>query len=182
MRNLLKSKKGFTLVEIVIVIAIIGILIVVLVPNVVNQYRNYRLNSTKQAVAKGIVKNLEVGISGGTIPLDASAAGDMTFPASEEKFIGEITTEGTAIGVNKIKGISNLYDLPTNNGDLMDPLATQGSTDADLYYRAYWDSANRSVIVINSKSAADVVRSGSTVGVQNYGKTQGGLVNPLYAN
>ncbi len=46
----MKSKKGFTLVELLAVIAILAILVIIAIPNVINLYRNARKNTFKSDV------------------------------------------------------------------------------------------------------------------------------------
>lgn len=51
LKKFVKDKKGFTLIELVIVVAILGVLALLVVPNVVN-----RLDDAKDAVEKANIK------------------------------------------------------------------------------------------------------------------------------
>jgi|LGOV01.1.fsa_nt_gb type IV pilus assembly protein PilA len=59
MVNRLKNKKGFTLIELIVVLAVLGIIAVIAVPRFLNVQENSRLSSDETAVA-GIQKASEI--------------------------------------------------------------------------------------------------------------------------
>ena len=62
----MKKAKGFTLVEIVIVVAIIGLLMVVLVPSITSAWKTNTMKAARLQ-AERIVKSIKVGILSGDI-------------------------------------------------------------------------------------------------------------------
>ena len=135
MKNLFKSKKGFTLVEIVIVIAIIGLLMIVLIPSAINAFKNNRLQGAK-IKAQRVAQSIEAGIGSGKIPLTPANASDIGAKTTGQTFLPDVATATAPISVDKIVGIENIYNLPANNDDLIDPLST-GTADSANYFRVY---------------------------------------------
>lgn len=76
-KSMLKNKKGFTLIELIIVIAIIAILAAVLIPTMTNAVNDANVSSTKNNVA-GAIGDYEAEyvtvLSSGGANYDAAAA------------------------------------------------------------------------------------------------------------
>lgn len=84
-----KKKKGFTLIELIIVIAIIAILAAIAIPNFLGIQRKSKIKADI-ASAKTIYDAAAVGISEGTIkPIDGTET--FTFTAAEGKNEAKIT-------------------------------------------------------------------------------------------
>jgi len=177
MKNLFKSKKGFTLVEIVIVIAIIGLLMIVLIPSAINAFKNNRLQGAK-IKAQRVAQSIEAGIGSGKIPLTAGnassigATGEVLLPSATQK---------APVSVDKIYGLSNIYNLPSNNDDLIDPLS--GGTASDInYFRVYWVPSDKASVptgkmfVVNSSDA----QANDAKEIVIYSNTGDDLKNPTY--
>ena len=99
MKNLFKSKKGFTLVEIVIVIAIIGLLMIILIPSAINAFKNNRLQGAR-IKAQRVASSLEAGIGSGKVPLTQENAAALGIDTSKETLIIEqIKPISTMIGI-----------------------------------------------------------------------------------
>ncbi len=109
-RYLLKSEKGFTLIEIIAVLIILGILAAVAVPKFMNLTDEARDKAALQAVAEGqsrlSMKAAQLILSNGVIPLAtdlddvgviSTDAGDysLTFVASDTDNV-DITAAGKA--------------------------------------------------------------------------------------
>ena len=86
MRNLLKSKKGFTLVEIVIVIAIIGIMALTLIPAVSDALKSRRLSLAEEKAGK-VASLMLSGIESGKIPTTSDQKNKLGIPDEEGKYI-----------------------------------------------------------------------------------------------
>jgi len=117
MRNLLKSKKGFTLVEIVIVIAIIGILAMTLIPAVADTLKSRRLQAATEK-ARSVANLMVSGIESGQIPTNESQKTKLGI--TDGNLITSFTTEADITGVS---GIEKMYNNPSENADLKDPMS-----------------------------------------------------------
>ncbi len=74
MKNMKKSKKGFTLTELIVVVAILGVLATVATPLFADQIKNAK-DTTDKANAKTMENILKVYVAGGKdAPADATAA------------------------------------------------------------------------------------------------------------
>ncbi len=97
----LSDQKGFTLVELMIVVAIIGILAAVAIP----QYQNYT-KKAKASEAKTI--------------LDAIITSEAAYFAEQDTFTGSLTNMGNPEGSPKYYS----YTIPTHNSTLVKVVAT----------------------------------------------------------
>ena len=185
MKNLFKSKKGFTLVEIVIVIAIIGLLMIILIPSAINAFKNNRLQGAR-IKAQRVASSLEAGIGSGKVPLTQENAAALGIDTSKETLI----TTGTAtapVNIESVAGIKNLYNLPTNNDDLLDPLA-DSATVSDNNFRVYYqtgvtgsENEHGTVFIVNSSDAALEANGSQVTGIVIYANTAD-VANPVYNN
>ena len=106
MKNLMKkSKKGFTLMEMLIVVAIIAILVVIAIPTFTNALNEARISSdtanARAFYAEGVIDGM---LNDGTVTLDqddapACQAGSITVSGStlDTFTVVYIPTNGTAV-------------------------------------------------------------------------------------
>ncbi len=117
----MKSKKGFTLVELLAVIAILAILVIIAIPNVLNLYRNARENvfvnevqniirTSQQAyVTNSLTNKSKTCFDSKTNPLDVDAKSSL-------KYKVELSNNGKIIS---IQVMDNNYQLiKTNASDI----------------------------------------------------------------
>lgn len=86
----LKNKKGFTLIELIVVVAIIGILVALLVPSV-----NGYIEKAKIAVAQADVKAVDLAVTLATLDAEVNAT---------PHFFGTSATAKTYYGVGLTRG------------------------------------------------------------------------------
>ncbi|MFC1554493.1 Tfp pilus assembly protein FimT/FimU [candidate division KSB1 bacterium] len=78
MRKLTKNSKGFTLIELILVIVVLGIISAVAVPKIGNTIRNAKINTTKDEMMKlkiALIGDAEVRV--GAIVINKGYRGDM---------------------------------------------------------------------------------------------------------
>lgn len=145
----LKSKKGFTLVELIVVIAIIAILTAVIVPLVGRysaQARYTTLNDTAQTIAN----------SANSAVADANQIGVITSATiTGEKTGGALTFSG-GTGSDITQPATN--DVDTNSGD------TAGARFGKRFYASLLNALHDDcsfVVVISNSSVESVVYAGS---------------------
>ncbi len=123
----LRAKKGFTLVELIVVIAIIGVLAAILVPTMMGMVTKARVTSVDSTAAK--LKDtigqwmIDLDTAGGKVPSNATVlitGSNKTGGANADK----IADTGWTITANELKEASNKFttgaaqtDLFVKNGD-----------------------------------------------------------------
>lgn len=177
MKNLFKSKKGFTLVEIVIVIAIIGLLMIILIPSAINAFKNNRLQGAK-IKAQRVAQSIEAGIGSGKIPLTQANADSIG--ATGTTLLINISSSAPQ-PVSDVIGLSNIYNLPSNNDDLVDPLSVGVASDDANYFRIYWvgtagTAPEGKAFIVNSENAQENDANEMVI----YSNTGDDLKNPTY--
>ena len=101
-----QSKKGFTLVELIVVIAIIGVLAVILVPTMMNMVTKARVTSSDQT-AKGLYDTVtnriaDLEANGGTFP-DNTADTTITITGNTK------TDDGMALKIRDLGKLRGLF-------------------------------------------------------------------------
>ena len=103
------AQKGFTLIELMIVIAIIGILAAIAIPAYTDYTARAKITEAVTALASAKTSVSEYYTSQGVMPADAAAAGINIAPAGS--YVDEITYSKTSDTVSvisaKIKGVNS---------------------------------------------------------------------------
>ncbi len=136
----LRAKKGFTLVELIVVIAIIGVLAAILVPTMMGMVTKSRVTSLDQTAAK-----IKDTITQWMVDLD-TAGGKV--PSNAVLYIsGKNTANGSAASKLEDTGWTiTANELTVAN----DGAATIGSTKTDIFI-ANGDSDNKGALLILGK-------------------------------
>jgi prepilin-type N-terminal cleavage/methylation domain-containing protein len=133
-----QSKKGFTLVELVVVIAILGILAAIAIPAVVGIINNAQKSAkeTNAAELSNAVKNLYAGVSSGQInadtPQDELNKLDPSGLPAKNATVEACKTAANALTVQSAVdygGLASKFD-DTNIGDYV-----YDNTDGTIYYK-----------------------------------------------
>lgn len=140
----MKKARGFTLIEIVIVVAIIGLLMVVLVPSITSAWKTNNMKAARLQ-AERIVKSIKVGILSGDIETSNTAKAYSTADGVK------VDINPTLNCVNYIKGIDTLFDEPDTNEDLVDPTADNELAQDNIFKIAY-DSTNEKIVVFRAEA------------------------------
>ncbi|MEA4895320.1 MAG: prepilin-type N-terminal cleavage/methylation domain-containing protein [Oscillospiraceae bacterium] len=100
-QNLKKSKAGFTLVELIVVIAILGVLAAVLVPQYIQYVEKSRVASDKQTAA-AITEAIGVLVADGTVAYNSTFTWKTT---AGGLFVGDSASTTAATSVTNITGV-----------------------------------------------------------------------------
>ena len=104
------TKKGFTLIELIVVIAIIGVLAAILVPSMLGYVRKSKIssaNSGASSIQKGFEATLTDCDSKG-IKLEFN--GWVDFQDGKINALSHISSDGTNLSVNLTEGVGNYFD------------------------------------------------------------------------
>lgn len=161
----MKNKKGFTLIEIMIVIAIIGILAIVLIPRIGSMRDSAKLAGidTNMRVAEGIAQSL-LNSYAPAIASESSfettlasklATGDADKDASNP--LTSVTGAGSVTAITTSGGafayIASDYTAPTTKSTILTDLQTTLTANGNpalkgvIYYVCFVDSADNSLKV-----------------------------------
>lgn len=133
----MKSAKGFTLMEIVIVIAIIGLLMTIIVPNVTTSFEDNKMKAARLK-AERVIKTIKIGIKSGDIKVNYSSGSSWT-TYGDNNNINAYYTRICYIG-----GIKTLYKIDSTtktNEELIDP-TSKGDTPEKRTMRIATDGGN----------------------------------------
>ena len=135
----MKSKKGFTLVELLAVIAILAILVIIAIPNVLNLYRNARENVFRDDAQNVLrtAKQQYLQDSIGAEPVDcySSFTGEKNLDLDAKsalKYLVKFDTEGNVSSIN-VKDKN--YSISVSSDVKIDSLKTatiSPATEGDL--------------------------------------------------
>ena len=125
----MRRSKGFTLIEIVIVVGIIGLLMIVLVPSITSSW-NTNVMKGARLQAERVAKSIRMGILSGDIQTSA----DYKIYISEN---GPLNKSKNL--VYDIEGIETLYENPKYNEELKVP-STDGTGETARWLRAAYVS------------------------------------------
>lgn len=150
----IKTHKGFTLIELIVVLAILGILALIIAPKVVKIQANAR-KSADISSAKEIVSMAKVYIADNNVPLNQVDADTVTYDALVKDGLIEGDTMTYAGG---IKGVRKQM-TQTDRADFV--LKVGISEDGNEFTYKVVDSLNDQNVMYDSKyDAPDFGRSG----------------------
>ena len=146
--NRLKSKKGFTLIELIVVLAIIGILIAMIVPAMTG--------SNKDEIGKGLAKDFFYRAQ--DIMCDAkmtSSDAFSGFAADDTVFYAEIDEGGSVIEVGILSALTRVpaatVDSSTGFSDSFKKVMTKFVQNVDNYVTSQDEMAGTLYAVVSAK-------------------------------
>ena len=132
MNKIRKSNKGFTLVELIIVVAIIAVLSAVLVPQYIQYVEKSRIGADEAYISE-VAHNLEIvgatdtTVNGKEVTVTISAAGAISVASSNAAAKTAVETELTALfPASEQEVVSNYYKTGAGAGTATATLGTNG--------------------------------------------------------
>ena len=141
----MKKARGFTLVEIVIVVGIIGLLMMVLVPSVTSSFKTNTMKAARLQ-AERIAKSIRVGILSGDVKTAT------TSPTAYTSLVSTNTINATINYINYIGGIDTLYEIDATsktNEDLIDP-TSDAVSDALKTFKIKYNNSTKKIEIYNA--------------------------------
>ncbi|MBR6695071.1 MAG: type II secretion system protein [Oscillospiraceae bacterium] len=157
MRNL--KTKGFTLVELIVVIAIIGVLAAVLVPAMLGYMRDSKISQANQ--------NAHAVYTAAQAAVTKYCTANGTKSTKNQPFSGSVTTKGQAIGLDVTGGSATLNDFGDYLGDqFIGDFAFQTGASGDTVEYAVWSQDTTTLTVPHTEEdQIAAYKAGTLVGV-----------------